>query len=85
LDATDSPLHGDQEGRFFQGYYKEYCYLPLYIFCGEHLLCAKQRQANNDGAEGCLEECSGSWLTSGGAGRRPSSLFGATADSAGII
>ena len=41
LDATDDPLHGDQEGRFFHGYYKTYCYLPLYIFCGEHLVvCA---------------------------------------------
>ena len=41
LDATDDPLHGNQEGRFFHGYYKNYCYLPLYIFCGEHLLCAR--------------------------------------------
>ena len=38
LDATDDPLHGKQEGRFFHGYYKRYCYLPLYVFCGEHLL-----------------------------------------------
>ncbi|PIE74613.1 MAG: hypothetical protein CSA18_04180, partial [Deltaproteobacteria bacterium] len=38
VDATDDPLHGKQEGRFFHGYYKEYCYLPLYIFCDEHLL-----------------------------------------------
>ncbi len=43
LDATDDPLHGHQEGRFFHGYYDGYCYLPLYIFCGEHLLCAKLR------------------------------------------
>jgi hypothetical protein len=42
LDATDDPLHGHQEGRFFHGYYDEYCYLPLYIFCGRHLLCAKR-------------------------------------------
>ncbi|MFO1510697.1 MAG: transposase [Steroidobacteraceae bacterium] len=41
LDATDDPLHGQQEGRFFHGYYDGYCYLPLYIFAGEHLLCAK--------------------------------------------
>lgn len=45
FDATDDPLHGKQEGRFFHGYYREYCYLPLYVFCGDHLLCAKLRQA----------------------------------------
>jgi hypothetical protein len=56
LDATDDPLHGDQEGRFFHGYYDGYCYLPLYIFCGRHLLCAKLRPANIDGAAGAQEE-----------------------------
>lgn len=56
LDATDDPLHGQQEGRFFHGYYDTYCYLPLYIFCGRHLLCAKLRTANIDGAAGALEE-----------------------------
>ena len=56
LDATDDPLHGHQEGRFFHGYYDGYCYLPLYIFCGEHLLCAKLRRANIDGAAGAREE-----------------------------
>ena len=56
LDATDDPLHGQQEGRFFHGYYGGYCYLPLYIFCGRHLLCAKLRPANVDGAAGALEE-----------------------------
>lgn len=56
LDATDDPLHGHQEGRFFHGYYDGYCYLPLYIFCGEHLLCAKLRQSNIDGAAGATEE-----------------------------
>jgi hypothetical protein len=56
LDATDDPLHGHQEGRFFHGYYDGYCYLPLYIFCGEHLLCAKLRRANIDGAAGATEE-----------------------------
>ena len=56
LDATDDPLHGHQEGRFFHGYYNGYCYLPLYIFCGEHLLCAKLRRANIDGAAGAREE-----------------------------
>ena len=48
LDATDDPLHGHQEGRFFHGYYDSYCYLPLYIFCGRHLLCAKLRRSNID-------------------------------------
>ena len=56
LDATDDPLHGHQEGRFFHGYYRCYCYLPLYIFCGEHLLCARLRPSNQDGASGSVEE-----------------------------
>jgi len=56
LDSTDDPLHGNQEGRFFHGYYGHYCYLPLYIFCGEHLLCARLRAANIDGAAGSVEE-----------------------------
>ncbi len=56
LDATDDPLHGNQEGRFFHGYYDSYCYLPLYIFCGRHLLVAKLRPANIDAAAGALEE-----------------------------
>jgi hypothetical protein len=56
LDATDDPLHGQQEGRFFHGYYGCYCYLPLYIFCGDFLLCAKLRTANRDGSAGALEE-----------------------------
>jgi hypothetical protein len=56
LDATDDPLHGNQEGRFFHGYYDCYCYLPLYIFCGRHLLAAKLRQANVDAAAGAVEE-----------------------------
>ena len=55
LDATDDPVHGNQQGRFFHGYYREYCYLPLYIFCGEHLLCARLRPANIDGAAGALK------------------------------
>lgn len=55
LDATDDPLHGHQEGRFFHGYYKEFCYLPLYIFCGEHLLVAKLRTADNDASWGTVE------------------------------
>lgn len=56
LDATDDPLHGNQEHRFFHGYYGHYCYLPLYIFCGKHLLCARLRASNQDGAAGTVEE-----------------------------
>ena len=56
LDATDDPLHGEQEGRFFHGYYDCYCYLPLYVFCGRHLLVAKLRRADMDAAAGAIEE-----------------------------
>jgi hypothetical protein len=56
MDTTDLPLHGKQEGRFFHGYYDNYCYLPLYVFCGEHILCARLREANHDAAFGCLSE-----------------------------
>ena len=56
LDATDDPLHGRQEGRFFHGYYDYCCYLPLYIFCGDHLLAAKLRRANIDASAGAVEE-----------------------------
>ena len=56
LDATDDPLHGKQEGRFFHGYYGHYCYLPLYIFCGEFLLCARLRSSNIDASAGSVEE-----------------------------
>ena len=56
LDATDDPLHGHQEGRFFHRYYDSYCYLPLYIFCGRHLLAAKLRRADIDAAAGAVEE-----------------------------
>jgi hypothetical protein len=56
LDATDLPLYGHQEGRFFHGYYDEYCYLPLYIFAGEHLLCARLRTADQDAAAGSKTE-----------------------------
>ena len=55
LDATDDPLHGHQEGRFFHGYYKEYCYLPLYVFCGEYLLLSQLRTADNDASSGTVE------------------------------
>jgi hypothetical protein len=56
LDATDVPLHGHQEGRFFHGYYDCHCYLPLYIFCGRHLLAARLRRSNIDASAGALEE-----------------------------
>ena len=56
LDATDDPIHGQQEGRFFHGYYDCYCYLPLYVFCGDHLLAAKLRRANIDASAGAVEE-----------------------------
>ncbi len=58
IDATDDPIHGSQEGRFFHGYYRHYCYLPLYIFCDEQLLCARLRSADQDGAAGTREEIS---------------------------
>jgi hypothetical protein len=55
LDATDDPVHGEQEGRFFHGYYDCYCYLPLYVFCGRHLLDARLRRASVDAADGAVE------------------------------
>jgi len=56
VDATDMPLYGEQEGRFFHGYYDSYCYLPLYIFCGDQILCTRLRQSNSDAAAGSLVE-----------------------------
>ena len=56
LDATDDPIHGAQEGRFFHGFYGGYCYLPLYVFCGRHLLAAKLRRSNIDASAGAVEE-----------------------------
>ena len=56
LDATDDPVHGHQEGRFFHGYYDCFCYLPLYVFCGRHLLAAKLRRSNIDASAGAVEE-----------------------------
>src|SRR3974390_2251700 len=56
LDATDTPLHGRQEARFFHGYYGHYCYLPLYVFCGDQLLCARLRPSNMDASAGSREE-----------------------------
>jgi len=56
FDATDDPIHGHQLGRFFHGYYNNYCFLPLYIFCGEHLLCAKLRPSDIDGAAGSVKQ-----------------------------
>jgi hypothetical protein len=56
LDATDDPVYGNQEGRFFHGYYREYCYLPLYVICGEFVLCSRLRSSNIDASAGALEE-----------------------------
>ncbi len=56
LDATDDPIHGHQLGRFFHGYYRNYCYLPLYIFCGDHLLCARLRPSDIDASAGALKQ-----------------------------
>ena len=56
FDATDDPLHGAQEGRFFHGYYGHYCYLPLYVFCGKHLLVARLRRSNIDASSGARDE-----------------------------
>src|SRR5512135_142542 len=56
LDATDDPIHGHQLGRFFHGYYKNYCYLPLYIFCGDHLLCVRLRPSDIDASAGALKQ-----------------------------
>lgn len=55
LDATDDPIHGEQEGRFFHGYYRNYCYLPLYVFCGDRLLVSKLRLSNRDASDGAVE------------------------------
>ena len=56
MDATDDPLHGAQECRFYNGHYGHYCYLPLYITCGEHTLCSRLRPANIDASHGALDE-----------------------------
>jgi len=55
LDATDDPTHGHQLGRFFHAYYKNFCYLPLYIFCGDHLLCARLRPSDMDASAGSVK------------------------------
>jgi hypothetical protein len=69
LDATDDPLHGHQEGRFFHGYYDCYCYLPLYVFCDRQLLAAKLRRSNIDAAAGAKDEVA-RLIASAGAGPR---------------
>jgi hypothetical protein len=56
FDATDDPLHGKQEGHFFHGYYGHYCYLPLYVFCGDHLLVARLRRSDIDASSGTVDE-----------------------------
>src|SRR5208337_1243158 len=73
LDATDTPLHGRQEARFFHGYYGHYCYLPLYVFCGDHLLCARLRPSNIDASAGAWKKCSASCGRFACGGRRPAS------------
>lgn len=55
LDATDDPVHGDQLGKFFHGYYKNYCFLPLYVFCGDHPLLALLRPSDIDAAAGSVK------------------------------
>ena len=69
LDATDDPIHGHQEGRFFHGYYDCHCYLPLYVFCGRHLLAAKLRRSNIDASAGAVEEVARIVARSGRGGR----------------
>jgi len=66
VDTTDLPLHGKQEGRFFHGYYDQYCYLPLYIFCGDQALCTRLREANHDASFGSLLKSGESWGRFGG-------------------
>jgi len=78
LDATDDPLHGHQEGRFFHGYYDCYCYLPLYVFCGRHLLAAKLRPSNLDAAQGRSRRSPASLAGSARAGPRPASCCAPT-------
>src|SRR3984957_6209572 len=73
VDATDDPLHGHQEGRFFHGYYDCYCYLPLYVVCGRHLLAAKLRPANIDARPARLRRSPASWRRFGRSGRIPGS------------
>ena len=84
LDATDDPIHGQQEGRFFHGYYRHYCYLPLYIFSGEHLLCARLRCSNIDGPRDRWRNWNGSSAGFGRAGRRSRSSSGPTRAFAGM-
>ena len=58
LDATDDPIHGHQEGPFFHGYYDHHCFLPLFIVCGEHILCCRLRSADRGAAAGSVDELS---------------------------
>lgn len=69
LDATDDPIHGHQLGRFFHGYYDRYCFLPLYVFCGDHPLLALLRPSNIDVALGAVKHLAGSWRGFAGCGR----------------
>lgn len=78
LDATDDPLHGHQEGRFFHGYYDHYCYLPLYIFCGEHLLVSSCAAPTLTGLLGQARRSNVLSHRSVSAGRRYASFYGLT-------
>src|SRR5438045_4996232 len=78
IDATDDPLHGHQEGRFFHGYDDCYCYLPLYVFCGRHLLAAKLRPADIDASAAASRRSSGLSGKSARAGRSYASCCGRT-------
>src|SRR6202167_3073903 len=82
LDATDIPLYGHQPERFFHGYYGSYCYLPLYIFAGDQLLCARLRAANQDAAAGAVAEVRRMLPNCGSDGRRPGSCCAPTPASA---
>ena len=79
LDATDILLHGSQEGRFFHGYYGGYCYLPLYIFCGDHLLLARLRRSDIDASAGTVEELT--WMVAQIRARWPKTSILLRADS----
>ena len=70
VDTTDLPLHGKQEGRFFHGYYDSYCYLPLYIFCGDQVLCARLRQSNTMRRSAAWQRSNGSWSRFARRGRK---------------
>ena len=84
LDTTDIPLHGDQEERFFRGYYRAYCYMPLLFLIGRHPVLVRMRSAGRDAAAGVEEDLGlGYWTVSGRCGLRPGSCCGPTRASVG--